>query len=363
MPITTLPTQTEESLGIEKADDPGTPYTDPSIQLNAANWNEVVERVIEVETEVGLTDGSTVGSVRKAVSDHVADSAAAHAASAISFAPAGSVAATDVQAAIAEVDGDVTAHVGDATAAHAATAIAFTPDGNIAASTVQAAIVEVRDDAASALTSGLAGKVGTGLTITTTSPLTIGGGASADLSANRTLAIPAATASIPGHATAAQITKLDAIEALADVTDFANVSTALAAASGDVAFNARKLTGVADPTSAQDGATKAYVDAGDKWIPTVLAGTSLSVADADHRKLYYCTAATTITITWPSGLTAGVTVGFVQEHSSAQVQFAVSGTTLRHPATFDPYTAEQWSLIVGTVKDTDEVYVYGDLDS
>lgn len=43
---------------------------------------------------------------------------------------------------------ELTAHIDDATAAHAATAIAFTPAGTIAASTVQAAIEEVATEAA-----------------------------------------------------------------------------------------------------------------------------------------------------------------------------------------------------------------------
>jgi hypothetical protein len=42
------------------------------------------------------------------------------------------------------------AHIADTTAAHAATAIAFTPAGTIAASTVQAAVEEVATDAATA---------------------------------------------------------------------------------------------------------------------------------------------------------------------------------------------------------------------
>ena len=46
-------------------------------------------------------------------------------------------------------DAGLTAHLTDAVAAHAASAIAFTPDGSIAATNVQAAIVEVRDEAAS----------------------------------------------------------------------------------------------------------------------------------------------------------------------------------------------------------------------
>ncbi len=57
------------------------------------------------------------------------------------------------------------------------------------------------------------GGVPTTRTITATTPITIAGTTSADLSADRTIAIPAATALVPGHATATQITKLDGIAA------------------------------------------------------------------------------------------------------------------------------------------------------
>lgn len=53
--------------------------------------------------------------------------------------------------------------------------------------------------------------VPTARTITATSPVTIDGGASADLSANRTIAIPAASTGTPGHMTGAYATKLDGI--------------------------------------------------------------------------------------------------------------------------------------------------------
>lgn len=83
---------------------------------------------------------------------HLADATDAHDASAISFAPTGTIAATDAQAAIAEVAteaaAELAAHVNDTTTAHAATAIAFTPAGSIAATTVQAAIEEVATEAA-----------------------------------------------------------------------------------------------------------------------------------------------------------------------------------------------------------------------
>lgn len=50
----------------------------------------------------------------------------------------------------------VDAHTGDSSAAHAATAVSFTPAGTIAASTVQAAVEEVATDAASALSTHVA---------------------------------------------------------------------------------------------------------------------------------------------------------------------------------------------------------------
>jgi hypothetical protein len=74
---------------------------------------------------------------------------------------------------------DLTAHIDDATAAHAASAIAFTPAGSIAATTVQAAIEEVATEAggatptlAAVLEAGSdAGNFAiTGLTNMTTSP-------------------------------------------------------------------------------------------------------------------------------------------------------------------------------------------------
>ena len=57
-------------------------------------------------------------------------------------------------------------------------------------------------------------------TISTTAPLTGGG----DLSANRTFAIPAATASVNGYATSTQITKLDGIATGAQVNVLESVS-------------------------------------------------------------------------------------------------------------------------------------------
>lgn len=76
------------------------------------------------------------------------------------FTPAGTIASTDVQAAIEELDSDVSTlsttvggnttaisdHIADTTDAHDASAISFVSNGDIAATDVQAAIQEVRDD-------------------------------------------------------------------------------------------------------------------------------------------------------------------------------------------------------------------------
>ncbi len=96
------------------------------------------------------------------VAAHLADATDAHDGSAISFVPAGTIAANNVQAMGEELDGDIQAaaadvvdvasdladHLIDSSAAHAASAIAFTPVGTIAASDSQTAIAEVATDAA-----------------------------------------------------------------------------------------------------------------------------------------------------------------------------------------------------------------------
>jgi hypothetical protein len=79
---------------------------------------------------------------------HVNDSSAAHAASAISADSTTLVGTgTDVQAVLEELDNGIADHLADTSAAHAASAISFTPEGSIAATDVQAAIQEVRDEA------------------------------------------------------------------------------------------------------------------------------------------------------------------------------------------------------------------------
>jgi len=96
-----------------------------------------------------------VDAVDTLIDNHIIDTTAAHAASAIGNTPSGNVAATDVQAAINELQSDidtrataqsVTGHLNDTTAAHAASAISNTPSGNLAATDVQAALNELQSD-------------------------------------------------------------------------------------------------------------------------------------------------------------------------------------------------------------------------
>lgn len=112
----------------------------------------VVELATSAETTAGLAVQASDTRLAAAadLATHIGDTSAAHAASAIAFAPASGIAATDVQAAIVEDAGDLAAHLADTTAAHAATAIAFTPAGTIAATTVQAALEEVAAEAGGA---------------------------------------------------------------------------------------------------------------------------------------------------------------------------------------------------------------------
>jgi hypothetical protein len=108
-------------------------------------------------TSVAATD-TTIPSAKatKAYVDlHINDTTAAHAASAISNAPSGNLAATNVQAALNELQSDIDTratstalsnHINNTTGAHAASAISNTPSGNLAATDVQAALNELQTD-------------------------------------------------------------------------------------------------------------------------------------------------------------------------------------------------------------------------
>jgi hypothetical protein len=90
---------------------------------------------------------SVASTASGALTSHINDATDAHDASAISNIPAGSIASTDVQAAINELDGDIQGHMGDSSDAHDASAISNVPAGSISATDVQAAINELDTDA------------------------------------------------------------------------------------------------------------------------------------------------------------------------------------------------------------------------
>ncbi len=67
-----------------------------------------------------------------------------------------------------------------------------------------------------------------------------------------------ATGSVAGFLSSADKTKLDGVEAGAQVVTFSRVQTALAAASSAIAFNAQRLSSVASPTADTDATTRGY---------------------------------------------------------------------------------------------------------
>ncbi len=97
-------------------------------------------------TEYLFARTGDISGITAGLADHIADATAAHAASAIAVTPSGTLAATDVAAALVELLGDIETHVADASAAHAASAISFSATGSIAATDVQTAIAEVATD-------------------------------------------------------------------------------------------------------------------------------------------------------------------------------------------------------------------------
>lgn len=109
-----------------------------------AHGTGAVSRVgVGADTQVLTADSGETTGVKWAAVD-AAD---------VVFTPTGTVAATNVQDAIAEVSGDVSTgstgladHLSDTAGAHAATAISFSPTGTVAATTVQAAVAEVSGD-------------------------------------------------------------------------------------------------------------------------------------------------------------------------------------------------------------------------
>ncbi len=158
------------------------------------------------------------------------------------------ITAADVAADVA-TQAELDAHINDTTDAHDATAISFAPAGTIAATTVQAAIEEVAAEAGGGVTDGDKGDVtvsGSGATWTVdANAITLA--KLADIATARILGRTTAGNGDPEELTAAQVKTLLAIVA-GDVSDFdAQVATtailkSLVDAAGDL------LVGTADNT-------------------------------------------------------------------------------------------------------------------
>lgn len=138
----------------------GSFYAEPGPYVLAVSYGgvEVYRASITVSTDDdsggggggGAVNSVTAGNATITIAGTAADPTVAvtpgtfDTAGAAAAAQAAAIAASDPAGTAAAA---VAAHTGDPTAAHAASAIAFTPNGSIAATDVQAAIQEVRDEA------------------------------------------------------------------------------------------------------------------------------------------------------------------------------------------------------------------------
>lgn len=115
-----------------------------------------LEAVADTQTALATSFSATVGiaatNVQAAIEELDAEKAASghsHTASGVSFTPAGTIAASNVQAAITELDSETqTALSGKSSTSHShgASAVSFTPVGTLAATDVQGAIAELESE-------------------------------------------------------------------------------------------------------------------------------------------------------------------------------------------------------------------------
>lgn len=212
------------------------------------------------------------------VSDHINDISAAHAASSISNTPSGNIVATEVQAAINELDGqdstiatDLSNHISDSTDAHSASAITNVPSGNLVATTVQAALNEIQTEVDGIVTGGGANNALSNLTAPTSlnedlifnkvAPLI----SSASGISSETLSVSSGNAST-GNSGALTIGTGDANVDSGSILLY--TGTAATGTQGTISFscseiiaNSAKITNLGTPTNPTDAVTKTYVDA------------------------------------------------------------------------------------------------------
>ena len=118
------------------------------------------------------------------------------------------------------------------------------------------------------------GGVSTTRTITATTPITIDGTTSADLSVNRTIAMPAATASLNGYATSAQITKLDGITSGANLYVHPNHSGEVTSAGDGATTIANAVVTLAKMSNLANNTIIGRVSSG-TGVPEALTGANV----------------------------------------------------------------------------------------
>ena len=150
----------QAALAIPAPVDPGDIQHNDLAGLQGGTTDEYYHLTATEYTNVGNLDTAAyeptssfdaAGTASAAITAHEGDTTA-HPASSIVNTPAGNIAATDVQAALNELDTEKAS----ASHTHAASAITFTPAGTISSTDTQAAVEEVATDAATALSSHVA---------------------------------------------------------------------------------------------------------------------------------------------------------------------------------------------------------------
>lgn len=211
------------------ADDPELTTWPASLVSLSNNMSRIRNQIISITGESWGTVSNSIASILNTSSGHDHDGTDSKKvdAGSVTNTPAGNVAATDVQAAITELDGQDTTHAAD-TSTHGVAAIADQ-------STVSAEIdSDISTHAAIKSENAVLGHV----IVETTSDIDV------DVNGKLTLGnharnhtdgtddIQDATDSRKGLATSAQITKLDAIEATADITDATNIASSIVGVAG-----------------------------------------------------------------------------------------------------------------------------------
>jgi hypothetical protein len=207
-------------------------------------------------TEFGYLDGVTssiqtqLNTNATNIADHISDAVGAHAASAISNTPAGTIAATDLQAAVNELDGDIQAHINDTVGAHGAGAISNTPSGNLVATDVQGALNEIQTELDAAVIVGNNAATKELNNLTTTS-------LNADLLPSGAGARNLGSSSLPfGTTNTETLTR----QTVGNLTISTSSGSLLLNPSTIIDANNKLVSNVAAPVSAGDAVNKEYAD-------------------------------------------------------------------------------------------------------